>query len=400
MKFRTPAYVGLTLFAFAGALYVTRTPSVAAQNKRRSSGADLRSGSVLAEAAAEPLGARARRSACRWMPRITSGSSIGRRPSKTTSRPPTSRSATVPIGVVLRRSRRPVSGIRSRRRETWSAHLGRSRPGLRVAGEQSRHHRRSQGQRLDWRQRRHGHADPEVRQATGSSSCRSASRASTTAATTWRTSGGPRRSIEDPAANEMYIADGYGNRRVIVFDARDRQVQAALGRVRQQAERRQACRRTTRRRRRRSSSTPCTAPIVSNDGFVYVCDRVNDRIQVFRKDGTFVKEAFIDKNTLRSGSVWDMTFSRDPQQTYIYMANGVDEKISIVLREHARSADVASATAAARPGPVLRRPQPGHRFEGQPLRHRNLHRRARAAVPLQRRRAGDEGRRRACSGQQ
>ena len=72
--------------------------------------------------------------------------------------------------------------------------------------------------------------------------------------------------------------------------------------------------------------------IVSNDGLVYVCDRVNDRIQVFRKDGTFVKEAFIDRNTFRSGSVWDMTFSRDPQQTYIYAANGVDEKINILLR--------------------------------------------------------------------
>jgi len=72
--------------------------------------------------------------------------------------------------------------------------------------------------------------------------------------------------------------------------------------------------------------------IVSNDGLVYVCDRVNDRIQVFRKDGTFVKEAFIDPNTFRSGSVWDMTFSRDPQQTYIYAANGVDEKINILLR--------------------------------------------------------------------
>jgi DNA-binding beta-propeller fold protein YncE len=72
--------------------------------------------------------------------------------------------------------------------------------------------------------------------------------------------------------------------------------------------------------------------IVSNDGLVYVCDRVNDRIQVFRKDGTFVKEAFIDPKTYRSGSVWDMTFSRDPQQTYIYAANGVDEKINVLLR--------------------------------------------------------------------
>jgi len=53
---------------------------------------------------------------------------------------------------------------------------------------------------------------------------------------------------------------------------------------------------------------------------------------VFRKDGTFVKEAFFEKDTLRSGSVWDMTLSRDPQQTYIYMANGVNEHINVVLR--------------------------------------------------------------------
>ena len=59
---------------------------------------------------------------------------------------------------------------------------------------------------------------------------------------------------------------------------------------------------------------------------------VNDRVQVFRTDGTFVREAVFDPETFRSGSVWDMTFSRDPQQTYIYMANGVNETIHVVLR--------------------------------------------------------------------
>jgi DNA-binding beta-propeller fold protein YncE len=72
--------------------------------------------------------------------------------------------------------------------------------------------------------------------------------------------------------------------------------------------------------------------MVSHDDLVYVCDRVNDRIQVFHKDGTFVKEAFIDPKTLRSGSVWDIEFSHDPQQAYIYAANGVDEKINILRR--------------------------------------------------------------------
>ena len=49
---------------------------------------------------------------------------------------------------------------------------------------------------------------------------------------------------------------------------------------------------------------------------LYVCDRANDRIQVFRPDGTFVKETFLAKNTKASGSAWDVAFSRDPQQRY------------------------------------------------------------------------------------
>jgi DNA-binding beta-propeller fold protein YncE len=78
-------------------------------------------------------------------------------------------------------------------------------------------------------------------------------------------------------------------------------------------------------------STP-NCVIVSRDGLVYICDRVNDRIQVFHKDGTFVKEIFVEPKTLRSGSVWDMEFSRDPQQTYICAANGANEKINVLLR--------------------------------------------------------------------
>jgi DNA-binding beta-propeller fold protein YncE len=65
---------------------------------------------------------------------------------------------------------------------------------------------------------------------------------------------------------------------------------------------------------------------------VYVCDRVNDRIQVFKTDGTFVKEAVFEPATLRSGSVWDLAFSRDPDETYLYMADGVNERVRILDR--------------------------------------------------------------------
>jgi hypothetical protein len=141
----------------------------------------------------------------------------------------------------------------------------------------------------------------------------------------------PTKIWEDAAANEVYVADGYGNRRVIVLDVATGKYKRHWGAY---------------GARPNDEPVPAYSPkgppskqfntvhcaIVSNDGFVYVCDRVNDRIQVFRKDGTFVKEAVVDPDTYRSGSVWDLTFSRDPQQTYIYAANGVDEKINILLR--------------------------------------------------------------------
>ena len=72
---------------------------------------------------------------------------------------------------------------------------------------------------------------------------------------------------------------------------------------------------------------------LSNDGFLYVCDRVNDRLQVFRPDGTFVKEAFIAKNTLASGSVWDVAFSKDPQQRYLYVADGMNNRVYVLRRD-------------------------------------------------------------------
>jgi len=73
--------------------------------------------------------------------------------------------------------------------------------------------------------------------------------------------------------------------------------------------------------------------MLSNDGLLYVCDRVNDRIQVFQPDGTFVKEAFIEKNTRGSGSAWDLAFSRDRGQKFIYLADGENDQVHILDRQ-------------------------------------------------------------------
>ena len=59
---------------------------------------------------------------------------------------------------------------------------------------------------------------------------------------------------------------------------------------------------------------------VSNDGLVYVCDRPNDRLQIFTKDGKFVSEKRIAPRTLGDGSTWDLVFSRDPEQKYMFLA--------------------------------------------------------------------------------
>jgi DNA-binding beta-propeller fold protein YncE len=137
----------------------------------------------------------------------------------------------------------------------------------------------------------------------------------------------------DPGANEAYLADGYSNRRVAVIDMDsgamkrywgaygNRPVDTNPGPYDPDAPVAQQFR------------TPVHCAEPSNDGLIYVCDRVNDRIQVFRKDGTFVKEAFIARRTLGDGAVWDIAFSRDPEQRFIYLADGANMRVYIILRE-------------------------------------------------------------------
>ena len=127
---------------------------------------------------------------------------------------------------------------------------------------------------------------------------------------------------------------------------------------------------------------------ISDDGLVYVCDRTNDRIQVFRKDGTFVKEAFIAKRTLGSGSVWDIGFSTDPAQTYLIVNDGTNQQIWMLRRDTLESLG-AFGPGGALGRAVLRRARPGRGLEGQSLHRRNLRRQARAEVRLPRAGIGD-----------
>jgi hypothetical protein len=75
----------------------------------------------------------------------------------------------------------------------------------------------------------------------------------------------------------------------------------------------------------------CAEP--SNDGLLYVCDRTNNRIQVFKFDGTFVKQYPVSVNTKALGSVWEIAFSKDPAQKFMYIADGSNEEIHVFDRQ-------------------------------------------------------------------
>ena len=72
---------------------------------------------------------------------------------------------------------------------------------------------------------------------------------------------------------------------------------------------------------------------ITHDGLIYVADRTNNRIQVFQKDGTFVKEVIIAKKTRGDGSTWDVDVSPDEKQTFLYVADGINQQVWILRRE-------------------------------------------------------------------
>lgn len=137
----------------------------------------------------------------------------------------------------------------------------------------------------------------------------------------------------DAKTNEAYIADGYLNHRVAVINADTGKMlrwwgayghkpnDIPLGPYDPAAPKAQQFR------------NPVHCADMSEDRLIYVCDRVNDRLQVFTPQGKFVKEMYYRINTKTDGSVWDIAFSKDPQQKWIFMADGVDENVVIIDRK-------------------------------------------------------------------
>src|SRR5215510_9964012 len=137
----------------------------------------------------------------------------------------------------------------------------------------------------------------------------------------------------DPKTNEAYIADGYGNKRVAVIDADTGKMKRHWGAYGNKPDDTNLGPYDPKAAPAQQFRNPVHCIEKSVDDLVYVCDRQNDRLQVFKPDGTFVKEAFYAKNTKGAGSVWDIVFSKDPQQRFIMLADGQNERVRVIVRE-------------------------------------------------------------------
>ena len=147
----------------------------------------------------------------------------------------------------------------------------------------------------------------------------------------------------DYDANEVFFADGYGNKRVAVADLNTFQIKRFWGAY-GNAPIDQPTYRGTRaagqdppwsseRYNEQQFRNPVHCADPSNDGLLYVCDRQNNRVQVFQKNGTYVREAYFAPATLGDGAVWDIAFSPDPEQSFFYIADGKNARIRIVDRQ-------------------------------------------------------------------
>lgn len=140
----------------------------------------------------------------------------------------------------------------------------------------------------------------------------------------------------DMAANEVYVADGYHNKRVIVFDADTgayKRHWGAYGRAPDDSEKpnvRRTAPPTTEQLRNFGNPVHCVR--VARDGLIYVCDRLNNRVQVFRSGGQFIQEFSVEPLTAGNGSTWDLVLSRDPEQRYIFLADGRNNQVLTLER--------------------------------------------------------------------
>ena len=136
----------------------------------------------------------------------------------------------------------------------------------------------------------------------------------------------------DQVDNEVYIADGYGNRRVIVFDSETGEYKRHWGAYGERPDDTALPPYDPEAEPTRHFRSPVHGVAIATDGLVYVADRTNNRLQVFQKDGRFVTEAFVRTETLGSGSASGVTLSEDTDQRWLFIPDGTNNVVWILDR--------------------------------------------------------------------
>jgi DNA-binding beta-propeller fold protein YncE len=144
--------------------------------------------------------------------------------------------------------------------------------------------------------------------------------------------GRPANMSVDIAAQEVYVADGYSNHRVIVFDSETGAFKRMWGAYGKPPTDDRVAGYDPAAPASPQFGNPVHCVNIAADGLVYVCDRVNDRVQIFHKDGTFVREFVVEKATRANGSVWDLDLFPDKAETWLLNADGANNEVRILDR--------------------------------------------------------------------
>jgi len=137
----------------------------------------------------------------------------------------------------------------------------------------------------------------------------------------------------DDSGAEAFVADGYLNKRVAVLDSETGEMKRYWGAYGNEPDDANLGNYNPDAKPAPQFRNPVHCAVPTHDGLVYVCDRPNNRVQVFRLNGEYVDEVIVAKQTLGAGAAWDVSFSSDPEQRYIYLADGMNERVYIIERK-------------------------------------------------------------------
>jgi len=144
--------------------------------------------------------------------------------------------------------------------------------------------------------------------------------------------GSPADVAVDVVEREVFAADGYANHRVVVFDSETGAYKRHWGAYGKIPSDEKSPPYDPSGSAHWEFSNPVHCIRIGPDDLLYVCDRSYNRLQIFRKDGSFVSEHIFEKPTRGNGSVYDLVFSPDRDQRWIYMADGMNGEVRIIER--------------------------------------------------------------------